>query len=406
VRQTDLQAADPFSSSSSTLQRGAMGRWPALDGVRGLAILLVMLEHTHLAPFHGGGLGVDLFFVLSGFLISGLLLAEFQRSGRLDIRRFYYRRALRLLPALLVLVAATTGVALAYHHSDIGKATLAMAPKTLFYIANLGRADVGSPSLLAHTWSLSIEEQFYLVWPLVLLLLLRTRRSRTVLVGVVLGLAGLTAVTRTASYLFGPDTPEHFGRWYFRTDTKIDALLLGCTVALLLASDLPRSRWFARLPIGAIGLVSLLALLAVVPWVDQTRATFMVQLSVFRLASAGLVLAFVLGRRSASLLERAFSARWLRFTGVLSYSLYLWHFPVFAITQHQFGRSLRSLVVELPITLLLAYGSYRLVERPFLRARERLPSTQQEPAVRGELATLAEAGATTGDRPRGAPWTP
>jgi peptidoglycan/LPS O-acetylase OafA/YrhL len=388
MRHTDLYSAEP---PSSPLLHGRMGRWPALDGLRGLAILLVMVEHTHLAPFHGGGMGVDLFFVLSGFLISALLLAEFQRSGGLDIRRFYYRRGLRLLPALLVLVAATTVLALAFHHSQIGKATLAMAPKTLFYVANLGRTDVGNASLLAHTWSLSIEEQFYLVWPLALLLLLRTRWPRTVLVGVVLALAGLTTVTRTVSYLLGPDTPEHFGRWYFRTDTKFDALLLGCTIALLLASDLPRSRWFARLPIAAIGLVSFLALLAVVPWVDQTRVSFMVQLSVFRLASAGLVLAFVVGGRPRSLLERAFSMRWLCFIGVLSYSLYLWHFPVFALAQHQLGRSLKSLLVELPVTLLLAYGSYRLVERPFLRARERLPSTQQEPAVRGEFAALATA---------------
>jgi peptidoglycan/LPS O-acetylase OafA/YrhL len=399
-----LRAADAEVAErpSSPLLHGKMGRWPALDGLRGLAILLVMVEHTHLAPFHGGGMGVDLFFVLSGFLISGLLLAEFQRSGGLNIRRFYYRRALRLLPALLVLVAATTGLALAFHHSEIGKATLAMAPKTLFYVANLGRTDVGNPSLLAHTWSLSIEEQFYLLWPLALLLLLRSRWSRAALVGVVLAVAGLTTVTRTVSYLLGPDTPEHFGRWYFRTDTKFDALLLGCTIALLLASDLPRSRWFARLPIAAIGLASFLALLAVVPWVDQTRVSFMVQLSVFRLASAGLVLAFVVAGRPPSLPERAFSMRWLRFIGVLSYSLYLWHFPVFALAQHELGRSLKSLLVEVPVTLLLAYGSYRLVERPFLRARERLASTQQEPAVRGELAVLAAAG----ERPGGAPWPP
>jgi peptidoglycan/LPS O-acetylase OafA/YrhL len=406
MRQTDLHAADSPSLPSSALRHGRMGRWLALDGVRGLAIMLVMIEHTHLAPFHGGGLGVDLFFVLSGFLITGLLLAEFQRSGGLDIRRFYYRRALRLLPALLVLVAATAGLALAYHHSEVGRATLAMAPKTLFYVANLGRTDVGDPSLLAHTWSLSIEEQFYLIWPLLLLLLLRSRLSPTALVGVALAVAGLTTVTRTVSYLSGPDTPEHFGAWYFRTDTKVDALLLGCTIALLLASELPGTRLIARLPIGAIGLGSFLILLAVVPWVDQSRMTYMVQLSVFRLASAGLILAFVLGSRSRSRLERVFKMRWLRFAGVLSYSLYLWHFPVFMLAQHRFGRSLKSLLVELPITILLAYGSYRLVERPFLRARERLPSTQQEPAVRGELATLAEAGADGGDRPQGVPWTP
>ena len=391
MRRTDLHAANSSSAPSLTLRRGAMGRWPALDGVRGLAIIFVMVEHTHLAPFHGGGLGVDLFFVLSGFLISGLLLAEFQRSGGLDIRRFYYRRALRLLPALLVLVAAMVGLALAYHHGEVSRATLAMAPKTLLYVANVGRTDVGDPSLLAHTWSLSIEEQFYLVWPLLLLLLLRSRLSVRTLVGVALAFAGLTTVTRTVSYLTGPDTSEHFGRWYFRTDTKVDALLLGCTIALLLASELPGSRWIAGLPIGAIGLASFLVLLAVVPWVNPGRTAFMVQMSAFRLASAGLILAFVLGRRSRSRLERAFEMRWLRFTGVLSYSLYLSHFPVFALAQHQFGRSLRSLVVELPITLLLAYGSYRLVERPFLRARERLPGTRQEPSVRGELATLAEA---------------
>jgi peptidoglycan/LPS O-acetylase OafA/YrhL len=369
-----------------------MGRWPALDGVRGLAILLVMVEHTHLAPFHGGGYGVDVFFVLSGFLISGLLLAEFQRSGTLDIRRFYYRRALRLLPALVVLVAATAALALAFHQSQIGKATLAMAPKTLFYVANIGRTDVGNPSLLAHTWSLSIEEQFYLVWPLALLLLLRTRLSRTALVYVAVALVTLAATIRTATYLVGPDSATHFGRWTFRTDTKLDALLLGCTIALLLTSELTGSRRLARLPVGAVALVSFLALLAMVPLVNPTRLEYMAELSVVRLASAGLILAFVLERRSPSLLERAFSMRWLRFIGVLSYSLYLWHFPVFALAQHELGRSLKSLLVELPVTLLLAYGSYRLVERPFLRARERLPSTQQEPAVRGELAVLASAG--------------
>jgi peptidoglycan/LPS O-acetylase OafA/YrhL len=383
-----------------------MGRWPALDGVRGLAILLVMVEHTKLAPFHGGGYGVDVFFVLSGFLISGLLLAEFRRSGTLDIRRFYYRRALRLLPALVVLVAATAALALTFHQSQIGKATLAMAPKTLLYVANIGRTDVGNPSLLAHTWSLSIEEQFYLVWPLVLLLLLRTRLSRTALVGVAVALVVLTATIRTATYLVGPDDAGHWGRWGFRTDTKLDALLLGCTIALLLTSELAGGRRLANLPVGAVALVSLLALLAMVPLVNQTRLEYMAELSVVRLASAGLILAFVLERRSRSFLERLFSTRWLRLTGVLSYSLYLWHFPVFALAQHQFGRSLKSLVVELPITLLLAYGSYRLVERPFLRARERLPSTQQEPAVRGELASLAGADASGGDRPQGAPWTP
>jgi peptidoglycan/LPS O-acetylase OafA/YrhL len=376
-----------------------MGRWPALDGVRGLAIMLVMIEHTHLAPFHGGGLGVDLFFVLSGFLISGLLLVEFQRGGRIDIGRFYYRRALRLLPALLVLLAVTCGLALAYQHTEVGRATLAMAPKTLFYGANLGRSDVGNPSLLAHTWSLSIEEQFYLVWPLLLLLLLRSRLSATQLVGVVLAFAGLTTLTRTVSYLVGPDTPEHFGAWYFRTDTKVDALLLGCTIALLMASKLPGTRWIARLPTGVIGLGSFLTLLAVVPWVTHSRISFIAQLSIFRLASAGLILALVLTPRPASRLERVLRLRWLRFAGVLSYSLYLWHLPVFALAQQQFGRSLKSLLVELPVTLLLAYGSYRLIERPCLRVRERLPRTWQQPPVRGELATIAgPAPATVTDR--------
>jgi peptidoglycan/LPS O-acetylase OafA/YrhL len=385
-----------------------MGRWPALDGVRGLAIILVMIEHTHLTRFHGGGYGVDVFFVLSGFLISGLLLAEFQRSGGIAIRRFYYRRALRLLPALVLLVVATTALASRNPHGDMGRATLAMAPRTLLYVANIGRTDLGNPSLLAHTWSLSIEEQFYLVWPLALLLLLRTRRSRTALVGVVAALVTLTAGIRSATYLVGPNDAGHDGHWYFRTDTRLDALLLGCTIALLLTSRLASSRRFADLPVGAIAAVSLLALLAMVPLVNQTRLQYMGELSVVRLASAGLILAFVVGRRPPSLLERMFSLRWLRFTGVLSYSLYLWHFPVFALAQRRLGWSLQSLAVELPVTLLLAYGSYRLVERPFLRARERLPGTRQDPAVRGELATLAGAGAgaTGGTRPQGAPWTP
>ena len=372
-----------------------MGRWPALDGVRGLAIVLVMIEHTHLAPFHGGGLGVDLFFVLSGFLISGLLLAEFERSSRLDVRRFYYRRALRLLPALGVLVTATTVAALILRHTEIGTATLAMTPRTLLYVANLGRSDLGDPSLLAHTWSLSIEEQFYLVWPLALVLLLRSRLSSTALVGVVMAVTGIATLTRTASYLAGPPTAEHFARWYFRTDTKVDALLLGCVIALLLASDLSQAAWFGRLPLRAVGVASLLALLAVVPWLRPTPVGYTMQLSIFRLASAGLILSLVVGSVPAWL-KAAFGARWLRMIGVLSYSLYLWHLPVFTLIQYRLGRSLASLVVEVLVTLALAVGSYRLVERPFLRARERLASTRQEPSVRGEFAVLAEADATRG----------
>src|SRR3954469_19950995 len=217
---------------------------PALDGVRGVAVAGVLAFHGGVAALRGGFLGVDAFFVLSGYLITALLLGEERATGRIRLTGFWARRARRLLPALLVLLAAVLAVSRFLLPPDELPALRGDALAALLYVANwrlLHRgggyfAETAAPSPLQHTWSLAIEEQFYLVWPLLLVALLglvrgrdpRTRRA------VVLGtcLAGAAASVATTVLLRGHVDPD---RLYYGTDTRAAALLVGAGLAALLS---------------------------------------------------------------------------------------------------------------------------------------------------------------------------
>jgi peptidoglycan/LPS O-acetylase OafA/YrhL len=218
---------------------------PALDGMRAIAALLVIGSHCRVPGFHGGFYGVDLFLVLSGFLITSLLIDEHGSSGCIDLPRFYLRRFLRLTPPLFVMLAAYVVVGpLLWPQFDIGwhvRDTLVAA----FYVSDYGRAFWHMPHIVQHTWSLGVEEHFYLLWPLVLLAVLRLpARWRP---AALFGLYVAATAWRMFWYVDAPDWPET----YYRLDTRMSGLILGALLATLPASPIcpeswPAVRWCSR----------------------------------------------------------------------------------------------------------------------------------------------------------------
>jgi peptidoglycan/LPS O-acetylase OafA/YrhL len=209
------------------MSRSSPAHFDSLDGVRGVAVLTVMLYDARVANFRGGFLGVDIFFVLSGFLITGLLFPEWHQAGSVNLRRFYLRRALGLLPALMALLL----LALAFPRVFTPRLEDGQSPRhwraalaSISYASNWVRAfDLTDMSFLAHTWSLGIEEQFYTLWPLAFLAVLATRNRRFWSIVVVsCGIVG-SAVLRAMSW----HGPESMLRDYYSLETRLDSLLLG-----------------------------------------------------------------------------------------------------------------------------------------------------------------------------------
>jgi peptidoglycan/LPS O-acetylase OafA/YrhL len=364
---------------------------PALDGIRGLAVAAVLAFHGGVAVLPGGFLGVDAFFVLSGFLITSLLLAEHAGTGRIDLRAFWSRRARRLLPALLLVLAAVSALSRWTMPPEEAGALRIDALAALGYVANWRLMDRGggyfaetaAPSPLQHTWSLAIEEQFYLVWPLLMVALLATTRGlagtarRATLTGVCL--AGAAASTVTGAVLSG-----HAGndRLYYGTDTRAAALLVGCALAVALAGRRPPER-----PQRLLGLLAALGATGTGwLWVTADGASTWLYhggLLLAALCTAAVIAHAVRSPLSATARLLAFAP--LALLGRISYGVYLWHWPVFGwLNAERTGQSgLPLLAVRCAVTLAAATVSYLLVERPLRHARW----------LRRPLVTPATAGA-------------
>jgi peptidoglycan/LPS O-acetylase OafA/YrhL len=360
-----------------------LGYRPALDGVRAVAILAVVAFHAIGRPT-GGFLGVDIFFVLSGFLITTLLLEEWETRKTISLGHFYLRRALRLLPALVVAVVAfglLTLLAAALGrqpgHETLGNAGEGML-FGLLYVSNIVQAaGIYLPGGIGHLWSLATEEQFYLLWPPCLYAALRLGASRRLLS---LGLAALVAALalhRTGLTLMG--APQR--RLYYAPDASFDLILVGCLAAILFTSKngaalLRVRRTFTALSLPVAAAVAA-AMLSVTYFDRWLYAGFLLP---FAIAVALLLLAVALDE--GSYLGRFLMLRPMVYVGKISYALYLWHQVVLGsglLPSNGYAEA----ALGVPLSFAAAAASYRFVERPFLRLkrrdRERIEERASEP---------------------------
>ncbi len=361
---------------------------PALDGLRGAAVTAVLA--FHLGVTRGGYLGVDLFFTLSGYLITTLLVAEWRVRGRIDLKRFWVRRARRLLPAMLLVLVVVGFATQEWGSTSTFDAVRHDAWATLGYVANWRSVLAGTdywnlfsrPSPLEHTWSLAIEEQFYVVWPLVTVgvLIWWTRRSsaraglpagpptddqvRTALnrlLAVTLGLAVLSAGWALLRYHDVSDA----NRVYFGTDTRVAAILFGAALSIAVARFGPVVGRRARRALEAA------ALLALVPlgWAWLHLPGTDDRLYRGGLLGCGLAATLVLAAAAhprPGPIARVLSFPPLRWLGLISYGLYLWHWPVITfLTPLRTGiYGYPLLAARAAISLVLAVASYHLLEQP------------------------------------------
>ena len=370
--------------------RPRLAHLAGLDGLRGLAVLGVLLFHDGRLP--GGYLGVDLFFVLSGFLITSNLLTEHQASGRIDLGAFWVRRARRLFPALLAVVIVV-GAAAPFVASPAERARIqADGLAALAYVANWHTIVAGrsywdlfaAPSPFEHTWSLSIEEQFYVAWPLVAWVALRARRPRLAL-GLVA--AGLTLASGLA--LARAFDAVGASRAYLGTDTRAAAILAGAGMACALHGRAPLAGR-AALALDAAGALALGGL--ALAWVRlEGKDPFLYEGGLWLSELAVLALVWCASQGHASRIARLLSFRSLAWVGRVSYGLYLVHWPIFTLLRPgRLGLSGAALtVVRLALTFLVAAASFRWLEDPI--RRRGLPFGRAAIVVPASFAAAAAA---------------
>ncbi|MFI0432762.1 MAG: acyltransferase family protein [Candidatus Nanopelagicales bacterium] len=371
-----LPAASPVARPARP-----MGYVPALDGVRALAVLGVLVYHGSTSWARGGFLGVDVFFVLSGFLISTLLLEQLGRSDRVDLKRFYAGRARRLLPALLAMMALCVVLIAVFAHDAAAQFRESALP-SLLYVANWSFiADhqsyfeaVGRPPLLQHLWSLAIEEQFYLLWPLMLLVLYRWRgRSGVARAALIVALTSTLLMAVISVVTHAPGSADA-SRVYFGTDTHCMGLLVGAALAAVLRpGNMPRRLPAPnRLALSVLGYASLGLVVLAYLFVDE-RSVWLYRggFLVFSLVVAGLIAFSV---QPASLLAPLLSLGILRYIGKRSYGLYLYHWPILAVTRPDVDIPLRgawAFAFSMALTFAVAEVSYRYLELPIRRRQWR-----------------------------------
>lgn len=348
---------------------------PALDGVRGIAILAVMIYHLDwlmpsIKPYVTGGfLGVDIFFVLSGFLITSILLGEYEKTSTLNLKRFYIRRCLRLIPAfwlfLLCLYLFGSYLLPGFQTSLIeGRYEFLYA---FTYTTNWFSATNNISILnLNHVWSLSIEEQFYILWSLVLYKAFAKKRGKNQILFATAGFVAAVCISRAVRAGLGWETPL----LYYSTDTRIDSLLMGCIASMIfmwriIPPSFLRSIWFK-----AICLSSLTAALTVVlTFSYEDRGLYLIGLPVFTASVA--VMIYWLVCNKGTFAHKLLENRTLGWIGNISYGLYLWHCLFYDFAKNAFSSPVTQALTGIALAFSVSAISYYFLEQPFLRLKSR-----------------------------------
>ena len=374
-----------MQDDESAVSHTRLAYLPALDGVRAFAVVAVMMFHGGIPHMDGGFMGVDAFFVLSGFLITSLLIGEWRQTLTIRLGAFWARRARRLLPALLLMLLFVAFFAAIIVPKGTYGALRLDALSTLLYVSNWHFILINSnyfaensatASPLLHTWSLAVEEQFYLIWPLVVLGVLHFTRNLKVLFGLCVAAAIASAIWMYRVYDGGLNT----NRAYLGTDTRSQCLFIGCAIAVGLVLLSQRSHERGRLAkgelwrpttnaglavcgvlgiAGAVGAVSIWLLTTSLSSFPYSGGFFLLGLSV-----GGVIVAAVAAPRS--IVPRFLALAPIRYVGRISYGLYIWHWPIFIWLNHErvglFGWQL--FIVRAAVTFAVSVVSFHLIERP------------------------------------------
>jgi peptidoglycan/LPS O-acetylase OafA/YrhL len=385
-----LESISPIQATDEPSFHLGYRRW--LDGLRGVAILLVLAFHLQLLP--GGSLGVDVFFVLSGFLITNLLAEEWQRRGSINLKHFYLRRVLRLLPAFVVLLLAFAIHTLVRRPSEEWGARWHELAAAACYVANWNQFHGASWTILGHTWSLSLEEQFYLLWPMLLFVMLRYLPRRQILIIVAAGILAAATLRFGMHHqhrLFGTAKTDIM-RLYTGLDTRADSLLAGCLASLLATWNLlPQSRRF----VTGIKVSSLIAVILVgfcLFFRDLGHSQYYDGLFTLVAIAVAVIIVRLL------MVPTGLGGKILEFgplvgAGKISYGLYLFHIPFV----DWFGssgvgwRNPGTTALVAILTLAAALLSFYLIERPFLRLKDRLHSSEATGALPARASSERQA---------------
>lgn len=349
------------------------GYIPELDGLRGISIIGVMFFHAHV-PYCGGTyIGVDIFFVLSGFLITRILIQEFEKTGFICFKNFYARRILRLGPALIVLLLLFCLVSYILLPRDKAISNFINASISLTYLTNWARAfSVHPPDYLSHTWSLSIEEQFYIIWPSVLAVLLKLSKRKSII-----GLAaGLIALLSWVDRIILIKSGATIDRVYYGLDTRADGLMIGCALGIILASGFLTEKrtqiilkgliYLAPFSVGGIIIIAVFSRM-VNPWMYTYGFTFL------ELLTSILILDVVINPHSIT--GKILNTKWLVWVGSISYGLYLWHHPIFRVLQNLGCDYVLVLSLGSLLAFILAAVSYYVVELPILQFKRKFSTS-------------------------------
>ena len=368
----------PDAGSAEEPYRFRLGNRPPLTGIRALALFTVLTYHSNFKTLPGTWAAIQVFFVLSGFLITAMLAGEGMRNGRISLKGFYARRAVRLVPPLLLTVALLGIYASFVHVANASQRVWGDSLAAMFYYADYRQAFLHAPffGYLAQTWSLSIEEQFYVIWSILMVVAVATHHRRLAYGFAVAGLALSTAdrlwQVYSAQHFYTPANVA-FTRVYYAFDTRADALFVGCLLGLLAADGhLHRWRPWAIRALTAAAVASTVFLVWILLYAPLFTENLVVWwLPLTTVASAVVIVYFVM--RPEAIGSRLVGLGVLVFIGDLSYTVYLVHFPVYlAIGPAGTGWGFwPTELVRLAIIFAIAIASWFCIEKPLMRWRQR-----------------------------------